>query len=173
MQIKGLEEQIKFYEDEIEKLSQKPKYKKTVDSLCCFRGFRTLSAMTLATEIGDINRFAHPRQLTSYCGLDISEYTSGGREKKFGITKGGNSHIRAVIVESSQYAHRPPNIGASLHRRRKDCDPDVIEISNRCMKRLYKKSHHLLSRGKHTNKIKVACAREMLGFIWETMKVCS
>ena len=36
-------------------------------------------------------------------------------------------------------------------------------------KELYKKGHNLIHRGKHTNKVKVACAREMLGFIWESL----
>jgi hypothetical protein len=37
------------------------------------------------------------------------------------------------------------------------------------MKRLKKKSRRMLDKGKHTNKVKVACAREFLGFAWEAL----
>ncbi len=58
--------------------------------------------MTLITEIGNIRRFKHPNKLTSYCGLDVAEYSSGGKEKKFGITKMGNRQIRTAAIESCQ-----------------------------------------------------------------------
>ncbi|NOT77836.1 MAG: IS110 family transposase [Bacteriovoracaceae bacterium] len=48
-----------------------------------------MTAMTLITEIGDIKRFKHPKQLTSYCGLDIAEYSSGGKRKKIWNNKDG------------------------------------------------------------------------------------
>jgi hypothetical protein len=37
------------------------------------------------------------------------------------------------------------------------------------LKRVNKKGHHLLEAGKHPNKVKVACAREMVGFVWESL----
>jgi hypothetical protein len=32
-----------------------------------------------------------------------------------------------------------------------------------------KKGNRLLLSGKHPNKVKVACAREMVGFVWESL----
>ena len=32
-----------------------------------------------------------------------------------------------------------------------------------------KKGNRLLIAGKHPNKVKVACAREMVGFVWESL----
>jgi hypothetical protein len=43
----------------------------------------------------------------------------------------------------------------------------LIAIADRCMRRLNKKGNRLLLAGKHPNKVKVACAREMVGFVWE------
>ena len=37
------------------------------------------------------------------------------------------------------------------------------------MKRVNGKGNRLLLAGKHPNKVKVACAREMVGFVWESL----
>jgi hypothetical protein len=37
------------------------------------------------------------------------------------------------------------------------------------LRRLNKKGNRLLLAGKHPNKVKVACAREMVGFVWESL----
>ena len=161
----GIAEYAKF----IEELADTEKYKKKKDALNCFRGLDTLSSMTLITEIGDVRRFKHPKQLTLYCGLDVSEYSSGGKEKKFGITKMGNKRIRTSAVESCQGAHRQFVLSKRLKAHRKDQDIKVIDIADKCMKRLKKKSRRMLDKGKHTNKVKVACAREFLGFAWEAL----
>jgi transposase len=149
------------------------RYKKVCDALCTFRGIDTLSAMTIIAELGDIRRFAHPRLLTSYIGLDVAEYSSGGKEHKRGITKTGNKHIRTILTECCQTATKPPMLSKRIKQSRAEQPPAVIDIADRCMHRLYKKSTRMLYAGKHKNKIKTACAREMLGFIWEVMRLAA
>ena len=105
-QYEKISEGIAEYDKAIADLADTEKYKKKKDSLNCFRGIDTLTAMTLITEIGDVRRFKHPKQLTSYCGLDVAEYSSGGKEKKFGITKMGNWRIRTSAIESCQRLDR-------------------------------------------------------------------
>lgn len=162
-------ESIKEYDEEIEKLANLNRYKKKKDALCCFRGISTLSAMTLITEIGDIRRFNHPAKLTSYAGLDVKEYSSGGRERKYGITKMGNSRIRTTVVESCQKSSMEYRVSKRLKAVRKDQPKEIIDIADRCMKRLRKKSLRLQHANKHINKVKVACAREFLCFTWEAL----
>ncbi len=169
-QIAFLESQIGLYNERLEAVSKSPRYKDKVQALLCFRGIGTLTSLTLITELGDINRFPHPNQITSYAGMDIREYSSGGKECRFGISRKGNPHLRSVLVESSQFSLRPPSISRSLKIRRKDANPRAIEIADNCMRRLRKKACRMLYAGKHRNKIKVACAREMIGFIWEVLK---
>ncbi len=168
-QYEKISEGISEYDKAIESLAETEKYKKKKDALNCFRGISTLTAMTLITEIGDVRRFKHPRQLTSYCGLDVIEYSSGGKEKKFGITKMGNWRIRTSIIESCQRLDRVSPLSKRLKAHRKGQDIKVIDIADRCTKRLKKRSNNLLDLGKHRNKVKVACAREFLGFVWETL----
>ena len=166
-------EQIKTYDGEIGAFSQIPRLQKKVAALICYRGIDKITAMTIATELGDTNRFSHPKRLVSFAGMDISEYSSGGHEKKFRITKMGNPFVRTAVIEASQHAFRKPGISRALRQRRENADPKFVDIADRCMNRLYRKSTRLLFAGKIRNKVKVAAAREMLGFIWESMRTAA
>lgn len=168
-QLEFQEGSVERYDARINDLAGTERYKRRVEALSCYRGLSTLSSMTIVSEIGDVRRFRHPRQLTSYAGLDIVEYSSGGRERKYGISKQGNRHLRRVVVEASQQAKCRPQIGKRLKQARKFSDEKFVSIAERCMNRLYKRSWHLLNRGKSVNKVKVACGREMLSFIWESL----
>lgn len=169
-QYTSISESIEKLDTAIVRIAESDRYKKTTDALSCFRGVDTLSAMTIISEIGDIRRFEHPRQITSYVGLDVAEYSSGGKERKKGITKTGNKRIRTILTESCQMATKPPILSKRIKQSRADQPQAIIDIADRCMNRLHKKSTRMLYAGKHKNKIKTACAREMLGFIWEAMK---
>lgn len=168
-QMQQINNQIASVDMEIEKIAEDKKYKNKVDALVVYRGIDFLTAMVLITEIGDIKRFSHPSKLVSYVGFDLREYSSGGRERKYGISKMGNSRVRWLITEASQSAHRIPAVSKRLRYRRENKNSEQIEIADRCMKRLYKKANHLVLAGKPINKVKVACAREMLCFVWESL----
>jgi transposase len=170
-QYSSLSESIEKLDAAISRVAESERYKKANEALASFRGIDTLSAMTIIAEIGDIRRFAHPRQLTSYVGLDVAEYSSGGKERKKGITKTGNKHIRTILTETCQMASRTPILSKRIKQSRAGQPPAVIDIADRCMNRLHKKATRMLYAGKHINKTKTACAREMLGFIWEAMKL--
>ena len=172
-QLRQFENQLENYGTEIENIAQSPVHLKKVQSLVCYRGIDVLSAMVLILELGDIARFSHPRKLTSYAGMDLREYSSGGKERKYSMSKMGNSHIRTVVVEACQRAQLTPQVSRSLKDRRSQVPVQFTEVADRCMKRLYKKSNHLLHAGKPVNKIKVACAREMLCFVWESLRLAS
>ena len=53
------------------------RFESVVSALKALRGIDQVSAIALVAEIGDINRFSHPRQLMSYLGLVPSERSSG------------------------------------------------------------------------------------------------
>ena len=65
----------------------RPRYEKPVRALTCDKGIKNLFALTMITEIGDVKRFAHPRKLVSWMGMDIREYASGGKSHRYGITR--------------------------------------------------------------------------------------
>jgi transposase len=168
-QIRGLDGALVAYGQRIEELAGTPRYREAVRSLTCYKGIKNVFALTMITEIGDIQRFAHPRQLMSWIGMDIREYSSGGRHNRLGITKQGNRYLRTAFVEANQRGYRSSRIGKELKARRQDSTPELIAIADRCMRRLNKKGNRLLLAGNHPNKVKVACAREMVGFVWESL----
>ena len=168
-QLKGLNQILTEYGQQIEVLAISPRYQEAVQSLTCYKGIKNIFALTMITEIGDIKRFPHPRKLVSWTGMDIREYSSGGKHNRFGITKHGNRYLRTAFVEANQRGYRTARIGKDVKARRKDTAPESINIADRCLRRLNKKGNRLLLAGKHPNKVKVACAREMVGFVWESL----
>ena len=94
--------------------------------------------------------------------MDIREYSSGGKPHRFGITKQGNHYLRTAFVESNQRTYRSSKIAKDVVARRKGTNPDLIDIADHSIS---KKGGRFLLTGKYPNKVKVACAREMVGFI--------
>ena len=95
----------------------------------------------------------------------------GGTHHRFGITKHGNRYLRTALVEANQRTCRGPNVGKDVLARRRNLPAAFVEIAERCQRRLAKKAYRLTAVGKHTNKVKVACAREMIGFVWESLNL--
>ena len=168
-QLNALNEVLLGYGQQIEVLANSPRYQSAVQSLTCYKGIKNIFALTMITEIGDIKRFSHPRKLVSWIGMDIREYSSGGKHNRFGITKHSNRYLRTAFVEANQRGYRTARIGKYVKARRKNIAPELINIADHCLRRLNKKGNRLLLAGKHPNKVKVACAREMVGFVWESL----
>ncbi len=168
-ELTGLNQVLVEYGQQIEVLASTARYQESVQALTCYKGIKNIFALTMITEIGDIKRFPHPRKLMSWIGMDIREYSSGGKHHRFGITKQGNRYLRTAFVEANQRGYRTARINKDLKARRKNTAPELINIADRCLRRLNKKGNRLLLAGKHPNKVKVACAREMVGFVWESL----
>ena len=139
----------------------------TVARLRCLRGIDTLSAVGLAAEIGDFERFEHPRQLMSYLGLVPSENSSGETRRQAQITKSGSRHARRLLVEAAWHYRRPPRLGTVLERRQQDQEAAVIAIAWKAQQRL----HHIWrrlekKRGKRGTIVAAAAARQLTGFVW-------
>lgn len=168
-QLEYLESKLRSLDLEIEHYSRRPPYRETVEALCCLRGVKVLSAMVLATEIGDIRRFSSPRAFMAWVGLIPQERSSGNREHKGPITKTGNAHIRRILVEAAWNHRHRAGSSLILRRRRQGQPVDIVAIAVKAQHRLMKKYHRLSFR-KHQNKVVVAVARELCGFVWAIMK---
>jgi transposase len=64
-------------------------------------GIGEVVARTLATELGDMTRFANERALFSYTGLTPSEYSSGPSVRRGHISRQGSSRLRHLLVETA------------------------------------------------------------------------
>ncbi len=91
--------------------------KPAVQALMAFRGFQLVAAMITVSELGDIHRFAHPRQLMTYLGLVSVEHSSGPKQRLGGISRCGNGHQRWLLVECAEHYLRPPKVSQELARR--------------------------------------------------------
>ena len=139
----------------------------TVARLRCLRGIDTLSAVGLAAEIGDFERFEHPRQLMSYLGLVPSENSSGETRRQAQITKSGSRHARRLLVEAAWHYRRPPRLGTTLERRQESQPQAVIAIAWKAQQRLHQVWRRLdTNRGKRKTIVAVAAARQLAGFVW-------
>jgi transposase len=150
----------------IREVAEQGPWAQLVARLRCLRGVDTLTALALAAEIGDFDRFTSAEEFMAFVGLVPTERFSGEQRRQGSITKVGNSHVRRLLVESAWHARRRPKVGYELARRQRGHDAAVIERSWRCQQRLYQRWQRMAGRGKPQQKIVVACARELAGFVW-------
>jgi len=156
-------------DQEIERLAIAPALAAAVGVLGCFRGIKTQAAMTLATEIGDWQRFATAGQMMAFVGLVSREASSGQTEKRGGITKAGNSHCRHVLIQAAWAYRHAPRVGAALARRQRGQPAAAITHAWKAQHRLHKLYRHLAYR-KRPQVAVVAVARELIGFLWAAMR---
>jgi transposase len=142
-----------------------------VEALQGLRGFQLVASMVLASELGDLLRFPHPRQLMAYLGLVPTEQSSGGKRHQGAITKSGNSHVRWMLVEVAHHYRMPPKVSKELSNRQTGLSREVRGLSWRAQERLHRRFARLTLRGLHHNKVTVAIARELTAFIWELARV--
>jgi transposase len=64
-------------------------------------GIGAVVARTLATELGDMTRFANERALFSYTGLTPSAYSSGPSVRRGHISRQGSSRVRHLLIETA------------------------------------------------------------------------
>lgn len=137
-----------------------------IQALQALRGVGKIVAVTVVAEVGQLSRFANPRQLMGYSGLVSSEHSSGNRIQRGSITKTGNAHLRRVIMEAAwAYPHKPW-IGGWLAKRQQGLDQETKAIAWKAQWRLCTRYKKLAAKGKNKLQIVTAIGRELLGFIW-------
>jgi len=137
-----------------------------VQALQALRGVGKIVAVSIVAEVGSLSRFRNPRQLMSYSGMVSSEYSSGNRIQRGGITKAGNAHLRRVLVEAAWAYQHKPWIGGWLAKRQQGLDEETKAIAWKAQWRLCTRYKKLAARGKNKPQIVIAIGRELLGFIW-------
>jgi transposase len=168
--LEQVEGRLSAFDEQIEALAAQESYVEAVGHLRCFRGIDTLTALSIITELHDVERFASPRPLMAYLGLVPSERSSGGVEKRGGLTKTGNRRVRRLLIEAAwHYRHRPA-VGYRLKKRREGQPARVIAIADRAQQRLHRRYRRLLERGKPHNKAVAAVGRELVGFVWAALQ---
>ena len=161
----GLERQ-KRLEDKIGQLLPSWSLAPVVDAIQALRGISLIAAVILVSEVGDFQRFTHPRQLMSYLGIVPSESSSGSVTRRGPITKAGSARARRVLIEGAWSYRLPPRLSKKTTFQHVKQAQAVREIAWKAQLRLCDRYRRMQARGKHKNVVITAIAREMAAFIW-------
>jgi transposase len=101
-----LDSRIAPLEAELRPLAQADPRVQLLDTI---PGIGELLGLTLASEIGEVSRFASPRKLIGYAGLSPKINQSGDRSRTGALSKAGSRTLRWAAVEAAQHAWRPSN----------------------------------------------------------------
>lgn len=170
MAVELLEERLRVLDKKLVEVATGEPYRAPAGWLRCFRGVDTVTAMTVLAEVHGIERFDSARRFMAFLGLVPGENSSGGTERRTGITKAGNSHVRRVLIEAAWHYRHRPGVGASLRKRREGQPAQVIALADRAQRRLSARYQRLaVTLGKPTPKVVTALARELAGFLWAAL----
>ncbi|HJW46877.1 MAG TPA: IS110 family transposase [Lysobacter sp.] len=142
------------------------RFEPVVAALRSLRGIDSVSAVGLVAEIGDIGRFKSARDLMGYLGLVPSEHSTGSSVRRGSITKTGNTHARRLLTEAAWNYRFPARMSSTLRERSVDLPEAVRSHAWKAQLRLSSRFAKLRARGVQINKVCVAVARELAGFVW-------
>ena len=142
------------------------RWRSVVAALQACRGIQLLHAVRIVAELGDLSRFGHPRQLMGYLGLIPREDSSGEHRHQGAITKAGNSSARRAFVEAAWAYQHAAQVSPLIARRQTELPKVAIDIAWKAQLQLCTRFRKLAARKLNRNKIVVAIARELAGFVW-------
>jgi transposase len=82
-------------------------------------GIGWVLAFTIASEIGEIERFASPEKLTGYTGLCPRVNQSGDSDRRGPLTKHGPTYLRWALLEATMHALKHPAYAARYQRNKR------------------------------------------------------
>lgn len=147
----------------------KPPFAEAVRRLAAYRGITELGGLTLASEVCDWRRFPTAGMFMGFTGLVPSEFSSGERTNRAGITHAGNGHLRTQLVEAAWAYKSRPQVGLTLGRRQQGLDDAVVARAWQAQVRLCGKFRRLDARKSNRKVVVTAIARELAGFVWAEM----
>jgi transposase len=165
----ALDAQLGVLEHELSEIATREPWSDPVRWLCSFRGIGLRTALGLLAELGDFRRFGSARELMSYLGLTVSEYSSGDRQHRGHLTKTGNRHARRLLIEAAWHYQHPPRRSQRTAALADHVPPDVTARAWQAQIRLHHRHRHLTSHGKRSTVATAAVARELAGFLWAAM----
>ena len=163
-------DKVERLDKRIEEFSHMEAYSEKVNKLVCFKGIKTITALSLIVETSDFQRFPTAQQYSAYLGLVPGERSSSDSCHRLPITKAGNSHLRRLLIESANSYSRA-RVGrkcADLKQRQQGNRPEVIAYADKANDRLRRKYVRISTHSK-ANIAKAAVARELACFVWGMM----
>ena len=125
-------------------------------ALQAMQGVQFVTAVGMVSEVGELSRFDHPRQLIAWLGVTPSERSSGGKRRQGSITKIGNSYARNLLVEAAWNCRHPARVSPEIQVRLEGLPKPIIDRAWNAQVRLCRRFRRLTARGKPINDGKVA-----------------
>ena len=121
-QIRILIEQIEYSESQIDKIDQKIKIQleKLNSVILTIPGVGPATGAIILGEIGDINRFANPKKLVAFAGIDPTVMQSGnytGTHNR--LSKRGSPYLRRAIWMSAVVASRHDPVFKAFYEKKR------------------------------------------------------
>ena len=145
--IDQLDEQIDACERELGRLGADHRY---LPLLTTLPGVAWVLGYTIASEIGEITRFASPRKLVGSTGLTPRVEQSGERDRRGPLRKNGPDYLRWALIEAAHTAGRDPRYRPIVermrarHGRKRGSKIAAIEIGRRLSEAIW----HMLTNNK-------------------------
>ncbi len=124
---------------QIKELSKTEFYKVNIELLRSVPGIGFITALTILTELENINRFGNIDNLCGFIGLLPSKYTSGEKDVTGNLTKRGHNVLRSAFIESAWVAARlDPALIKSYNSYCKRMEPNkaIIRIARKLLSRI-------------------------------------
>jgi len=90
-----------------------------VERLMTIPAVGTITALTWALEVGDVQRFSWIKKAISYCGLSGAEKSSGSTVQRTPLSKQRNKHLQTTLIEAAKMAPRNSSELAMLYDKEK------------------------------------------------------
>ncbi len=100
-------------------------------------GIGNILAMTIMLEVGDIDRFAHENNYSSYCRCVKSERFSNGKKKGENNRKNGNKYLAWAYTEAANFARRYCPMARKFYQRKMAARNNIVAtkaLSNKLTK---------------------------------------
>lgn len=140
-----------------------------VARLAAYRGVDRLGALVLQAEVCDWRRFSGREDVSGFCGLVPSEYSSGSSTLRGSITRAGNVHLRRQLIESAWAYSSGPSLGASLRRRQEGVPAGTAARAWAAQVELCRRFRALDARKSARGVVVAAVARRLVGHLWAEM----
>lgn len=101
-----LYEEFKNFEKNIESCDRRIvemfKSNETCKRLATIPGIGEINATILASVLGNGSAFKNGRHFAAFLGLVPKEHSSGGKERLLGISKGGDTYMRTLLIHGAR-----------------------------------------------------------------------
>lgn len=97
--LKNLDKEIEAYDKKIETLFENNEACKKLKTI---PGVGVLGATILASTLGSGSSFKNGRHFAAFLGLTPRQHSSGGKERLLGISKGGDTYTRTILIHGAR-----------------------------------------------------------------------